>query len=52
LDPDFVAEADPSKVPARRTGVMYKSKYSKEDINKKVAKTIVKKYKEHKKSNL
>jgi hypothetical protein len=52
VDPDYVAEADPSSVPVRRTGVMMKAKYSKEDIAKEAAKTVMKKYKAHKKSNL
>lgn len=48
LDPNYQAEADPAEVPVRRTGVMYKS----EDISKKVAEVVVKKYIEHKKGNL
>ena len=48
LDPNYQAEANPADIPARRTGVMYKS----EDVSKKVAEVIVKKYIEHKKGNL
>lgn len=52
VDPNYTAEADPSKIPARRTGVMYKGKYTKKDIAKKTAEHLVKKYEEHKKGNL
>ena len=52
LDPDYEAEADPAQVPVRRTGIMMKAKYSKEDIAKEATKTVIKKYKAHKKSNL
>jgi hypothetical protein len=48
LDPNYQAEANPADVPARRTGVMYKS----EDLSKKIAEVVVKKYIEHKKGNL
>lgn len=51
VDPNYAAEADSTQVPARRTGVMMKGKYSKEDIAKEATKTIIRKYKEHK-SNL
>jgi hypothetical protein len=48
IDPNFKPEADSSKIPPRRTGVMYKAKHSKEDVAKKAAQTIVDKYKEYK----
>jgi hypothetical protein len=48
LDPNYRAEAADYDVPVRRTGVMYKS----EDLSKKVAEVIVKRYTEHKKDNL
>ena len=48
LDPNYEAEANPTDIPVRRTGVMYKS----EDLSKKVAEVVVKKYIEHKKGNL
>ena len=52
IDENYEAEANPSKVPVRNTGVMVKSKYSKKEVANKAAQTLVKKYKEHKKDNL
>lgn len=52
LDENSKPEADKDEIPATRTGVMNKGKYTKEDVAKKVAETVVKKYQEHKNSNL
>ncbi len=49
LDGNMKPEGDPDEVPSTRTGVMNKGKYTKEELAKKVAETVVKKYKEHKK---
>lgn len=52
LDENMEPEADPDKVPNGKTGVMNKTKYSQKDVAKKVTETVMKKYKEHKNSNL
>jgi hypothetical protein len=49
LDPNMIPEADPKQIPPRKTGVMYKGKYTREQVAKKATEALLKKYKSTKK---